>query len=71
MTTTVMGRRAAAREKLLWYLVLGCLFGIVLVKSEVVAWYRIHETFRFQSFHYAQLGLAEGTEIEFLQGGTA
>lgn len=61
MTTTVMARRAAARENLLWYLVLGCLFGIVLVKSEVVAWYRIHEMFRFQSFHmYGVLGSAVG-----------
>ena len=36
---------------LLWYFVLGCLFGIVLIKSEVVSWFRIQEMFRFQSFH--------------------
>ncbi len=35
---------------LLIYLGLGCLFGIVLVKSEVVSWFRIQEMFRFQSF---------------------
>lgn len=33
------------------YLLLGTLFGIVLVKSEVVSWYRIQEMFRFQGFH--------------------
>lgn len=33
------------------YLVLGCLFGIVLIKSEVVSWFRIQEMFRFQAFH--------------------
>jgi len=35
----------------LWFFVLGCLFGIVLIKSEVVSWFRIQEMFRFQSFH--------------------
>ncbi len=33
------------------YLVLGVLFGIILVKSEVISWYRIQEMFRLQSFH--------------------
>ena len=33
------------------YLVLGTLFGFMLIKSEVVSWYRIQEMFRFQSFH--------------------
>ena len=33
------------------YFVLGCLFGIVLIKAEVVSWFRIQEMFRFQSFH--------------------
>jgi uncharacterized protein len=36
---------------LLLYFALGCLFGIVLIKSEVVSWFRIQEMFRFQSFH--------------------
>jgi uncharacterized protein len=36
---------------LLLYFALGCLFGIVLLKSEVVSWFRIQEMFRFQSFH--------------------
>jgi len=33
------------------YLVFGVLFGIVLIKAEVVSWYRIQEMFRLQSFH--------------------
>ena len=35
----------------LQYLVFGVLFGIVLIKSEVVSWFRIQEMFRLQSFH--------------------
>ena len=33
------------------YLVAGILFGILLVKGEVISWVRIQEMFRFQSFH--------------------
>ena len=33
------------------YLFLGILFGILLIKSEVVSWFRIQEMFRLQSFH--------------------
>ena len=33
------------------YLVVGVLFGVVFVKSEVVSWFRIQEMFRLQSFH--------------------
>ncbi|HVT86710.1 MAG TPA: DUF6691 family protein [Chitinophagaceae bacterium] len=41
------------------YLVAGILFGIILVKSEVVSWFRIQEMFRFQSFHmYGVIGSA-------------
>lgn len=39
------------------YFVFGLLFGIVLVRSEAVSWFRIQEMFRFQSFHmYGILG---------------
>ena len=35
----------------------GMLFGIFLLKAEVVSWYRIQEMFRFQSFHmYGVIG---------------
>ena len=33
------------------YLVTGIFFGIVLVKAEVISWFRIQEMFRLQSFH--------------------
>jgi uncharacterized membrane protein YedE/YeeE len=33
------------------YLAFGILFGIILIKSEVVSWFRIQEMFRLQSFH--------------------
>ncbi len=33
------------------YLAIGLLFGIILVKSEVISWFRIQEMFRLQSFH--------------------
>lgn len=36
---------------LLRYLLVGLLFGIVFVKSEVISWFRIQEMFRLQSFH--------------------
>ena len=37
--------------KFLKYLLVGMFFGIILVKSEAVSWYRIFEMFKFQSFH--------------------
>lgn len=33
------------------YVFLGILFGIILIKSEVVSWFRIQEMFRLQNFH--------------------
>jgi uncharacterized membrane protein YedE/YeeE len=33
------------------YLFAGLLFGVILVKSEVISWFRIQEMFRLQSFH--------------------
>jgi len=46
------------------YLAAGILFGIVLVKSEVISWFRIQEMFRLQSFHmYGVIGSAVVTGI--------
>ncbi|MFT5077045.1 MAG: putative membrane protein YedE/YeeE [Flavobacteriaceae bacterium] len=54
--------------KLLKFLLVGVFFGIVLVKSEAVSWYRIYEMFRFQSIHmYGIIGTAIGTGMLFLQ----
>ena len=45
--------------KVIRFLVIGIFFGIVLVKSEAVSWYRIIEMFKFQSFHmYGIIGSA-------------
>lgn len=41
------------------YLLVGVLFGIILIKAEVISWFRIQEMFRFQSFHmYGVIGSA-------------
>lgn len=50
--------------KYIKFLLLGIFFGIVLVKSEAVSWYRIYEMFKFQSFHmYGIIGSAVITGI--------
>jgi uncharacterized membrane protein YedE/YeeE len=49
---------------MLKYFLIGIFFGIVLVKSEVVSWFRIQEMFRLQSFHmYGVMGSALLTGI--------
>ena len=46
------------------YLIMGLLFGSILVKSEVISWYRIQEMFRLQSFHmFGVIGSAVVTGI--------
>jgi uncharacterized membrane protein YedE/YeeE len=50
------------------YLVTGILFGVILVKSEVVTWLRIQEMFHLQSFHmYGVIGSAVVTGIISVQ----
>lgn len=50
--------------KFLKFLLVGILFGIVLVKSEAVSWYRIYEMFHFQAFHmYGIIGVAVVTGV--------
>lgn len=40
-------------------LLLGSLFGLILVKAEVLSWFRIQEMFAFQNFHmYGIIGSA-------------
>lgn len=45
----------SALDKPLWsnlkFTFAGILFGIILIKSEVISWFRIQEMFRLQSFH--------------------
>lgn len=56
---------------LLVYLALGAFFGILLVKSQVVSWFRIYEMFRFQSFHmYGIIGsavLTAGISLQLIE----
>ena len=33
------------------FLILGIIFGFILIKAEVISWFRIQEMFRFQSIH--------------------
>ncbi len=41
------------------YMLAGIFFGIILVKAEVISWFRIQEMFRLQSFHmYGVIGSA-------------
>lgn len=41
------------------YLLAGIVFGLVLIKGEIISWFRIQEMFRFQSFHmYGIIGTA-------------
>lgn len=46
------------------YLFAGLFFGIILVKTEVISWFRIQEMFRLQSFHmYGVIGSAVAVGI--------
>lgn len=48
-----------SKWQLLWYFLAGIVFGVLLVKSEVISWFRIQEMFRLQSFHmYGVIGSA-------------
>lgn len=50
------------------YLALGFLFGMILVKAEVISWYRIQEMFRLQSFHmYGVIGSAIAVGVLSIQ----
>lgn len=54
--------------KYLKFFIVGVVFGIVLLKSEAISWYRIYEMFRFESFHmYGIIGSAVITGIILLQ----
>ncbi|MFM8450050.1 MAG: DUF6691 family protein [Haliscomenobacter sp.] len=50
------------------FLLVGIFFGIVMSKSEAVSWFRIHEMFRFESFHmYGIIGSAVVLGVIVLQ----
>ena len=64
MATTTSSTGSATTAQMRWadaliYLGMGVLFGIILIKSEVVSWFRIQEMFRFQAVHmYGIIGSA-------------
>jgi uncharacterized protein len=44
------------------FLLAGVFFGIILIKSEVISWFRIQEMFRLESFHmFGVMGTAIAT----------
>ncbi|HVI49548.1 MAG TPA: DUF6691 family protein [Chitinophaga sp.] len=50
------------------YLIAGIFFGIILVKSQVISWFRIQEMFQLTSFHmYGVIGTAVITGIISVQ----
>ncbi len=50
------------------FLLVGVLFGIILIKSQVISWFRIQEMFRLQAFHmYGVIGSAIITGIISIQ----
>lgn len=54
--------KPVAWYSLLKYMLAGICFGIILVKAEVISWFRIQEMFRLQSFHmYGVIGSAVAT----------
>ena len=61
-TTTEQSQKAEANLTVggfFGYLLLGTIFGIIFVQSEVVSWFRIQEMFRFEAFHmYGIIGSA-------------
>lgn len=58
-TRQVEARKKSSPLDLLVYLIIGTFFGLILIKSEVVSWFRIQEMFRFDSFHmYGIIGSA-------------
>jgi hypothetical protein len=47
------------KDNLFKYLIYGIFFGIILIKAEVVSWWRIQEMFKLDSFHmYGVIGSA-------------
>jgi len=52
---------AAVTSRAAWlrYLLAGTVFGFIAIRSEIIAWYRIQEMFRFDAFHmYGVIGSA-------------
>ncbi|MEM9595504.1 MAG: DUF6691 family protein [Acidobacteriota bacterium] len=58
------GASSAGPWELVAHLLIGTFFGVVLIQSEVVSWFRIQEMFRFQSPHmYGVIASAIATGV--------
>ena len=54
--------------KIIKFLLVGILLGIIMFKSEAASWFRIYEMFRFESFHmYGIIGSTVVLGIIFIQ----
>lgn len=54
--------------KNLFYIIVGTIFGFILIKGEVISWFRIQEMFRFESFHmYGVIGSAVAVGLVSVQ----
>ena len=54
--------------KLLKFLFVGIVFGIIMSKAEIISWFRIYEMFRFESFHmYGVMGSAFVIGLVFIK----
>jgi uncharacterized protein len=50
------------------YLISGIIFGFILIRTEVISWFRIQEMFRFHDFHmYGVIGSAILVGIVLIQ----
>jgi len=53
--STVLVKEATSRKNIFFsnakFLIAGVFFGAILIKAEVLSWFRIQEMFRFESFH--------------------
>ena len=59
---------AASKYRAIKYFVTGLIFGFLLLKAEVVSWWRIQEMFRLASFHlYGVIGSAVFTAMLSVQ----
>lgn len=55
--------------RIISFFTVGIMFGIIMTKSEAISWFRIHEMFRFESFHmYGIIGVAVVLGV-FIIGG--
>jgi hypothetical protein len=63
-STGMLQNEKAQQSRSLFYsnlkfLIVGIVFGLLLIKGEVISWFRIQEMFRLQSFHmYGIIGSA-------------